>query len=350
MSKCVNQNLNAEFVSTTLVLRDIMAGTEAKCKDFEKKAKVVTFNKQTVFIDSLISIYRKMDECFRQLWMIAKGLSHKKLDEHKKYFQNKVLSYFVRETTPLNHRIYHKPLGYGGDYIVMNYLYEDGYPGDDTYSKFVDRYTLYLPEARAHIFRRQYFKKLIAETIEMKRNNKDIKIASIASGPAVEMLDVVNDYEVPGNTYFFAIDGEPLALEQIKKKLKTIEEKKRKTFSFNIYHQNVVNMVRRNSELEGLDNLDIAYSAGFFDYLSNRTCSMLINYMYKRLKKGGIFIGVNIFQDHPCRLGMEMVGEWYLNHRDEKCMLSLAKDITDAEYIKIDFDPTKTNIYLIIRK
>jgi cyclopropane fatty-acyl-phospholipid synthase-like methyltransferase len=110
-----------------------------------------------------------------------------------------------------------------------------------------------------------------------------------------------------------------------------------------------VNLLRGKGDPIGIEKCDLIYSAGFLGYLTDRTTERLIGYLYGLLKVGGTLILVNIFKDHPSKIYLELIGEWFLNHRDENEMMSFGDALEGAKK-EIWFDPTRTNIYLIIKK
>lgn len=343
--------LNKDFVATVQEFKDFMIRVEDKIKEFERETKILTQDKQIKFIDSQAEIFKKIDVFFNRLCDIAKDLSRTEASGHKTFMQKEILHYFMRDSMPLNKQIYTKPLGYAGDYVVMNYLYENGYPGDDTYSKFIDRYTLSVSPARAHIYRRPYFGGAILDVIEKNIHLDEIKIASIACGPAIELLDVLKEHNIPENVKFFCIDGEKKAIDQIQANLREIEAEKRKKFSVDFLNENILQMIRKKVVVNKLKDQSFIYCGGFLDYLSDKVSFMLVKYLFGLLREGGTLVLVNMYKEDPSRVYLEMLGEWYLKHRDEREMMRMAEGLSAAKEVKIDFDPeTKTNIYLIIRK
>lgn len=293
------------------------------------------------------SIFRRLNRYFDVLWQTSKSFPHILYELHKRYCQEELHSLFL--CSPFNRRIYEKPLGYAGDYVMMNYIYEDGYEGDTTYDKLVHRYTLSLPVAVANKNRKYYFKKRILSTIK-KTNNA--KITSVACGPAREIIEVLTELPSSIKCTFTLVDSEKLALEFIKDKIRTLNNGvKSSDVAINYVHRDVLELMRESRMKEVINDQDLIYAAGLIDYIKNRIAARIIEILYGCLKKGSVLIVGNVHSDNPSRVCMEMLGEWVVIHRDEKGMMNLAKNITGASKIHTEREPTTgMNVFLIIEK
>ncbi|GAI42924.1 unnamed protein product, partial [marine sediment metagenome] len=242
-----------------------------------------------------------------------------------------------------------KPLGYAGDYVMMNYIYEDGYEGDTTYDKLLHRYVLSLPVTLANRNRKYYFKKRILSTIK-KTNNA--KIASVACGPAREIIEVLTELSSSIKCTFTLVDSEKLALEFIKDKIRTLNNAvKSNNVAINYVHRDVLELMRESRMKEVINDQDLIYAAGLVDYIKDRLAAKIVEILYGCLKKGGVLIIGNVHSDNPSRACMEMLGEWVVIHRDEEGMMNLVKNIAGATKIQTEREPTTgMNVFLIIEK
>lgn len=342
--------LNKEFTAITKEFKNFMVGVEAKCVEFDKKYPEATYEEQINFIESQKAIFKQMSDFYYKLQLIAKDFWRAEYLNHQSYLQSELLQYFLRDTMPLNKQMYTKPLGYAGDYIVVNYFFEDGYPGEDTYSKLICRYTLTTPLTRAHIYRRTYFRNYIRKITSTNDSTEEVKISSFACGPAVEMLDILLENKRIDNVKFFCIDAEKGVIEQISRNVKEIEKKTNKSFNVHLFQESIFHLVSRSIIYPDWQNQNFIYCAGFFDYLSERPARRVLAYLYRLLKNDGVLVIVNVYKEHPCKISLEMMAEWHLRCRDEREMFKLTEGISDIRQKTIDFDPTGTNIYLILKK
>lgn len=352
LKKIVNeQGLNVNFIKIVDQMRKYLMYIEKGCKELEREGKYLLEEQQIMFIKSQQKIFRCLNRFFFYIGIISKDFSLEEFKKHQRYAQAYLLEFFLRDEIPIIKRIYTKPLGYAGDYVVMNYLYEDGYQGQGLYGKLMNRYSFFVSAARAHIYRRFYFNKALREIIQNSKSNSEIRIASFACGPAIEILDVIEQEDLPVNVKFFCIDGEPQALAQFRKRLDCIEQSKGKRYNVEIICENILNMARKQTVYPGLKNFDYIYCAGFLDYLSDRSARIVTHYLFNFLKNLGVMVLVNMYKENPGKVYADFILEWYLRHRDEKQMCELMLGLKDIQSSTIDFDTVaKSNIYLIIKK
>ncbi len=330
-----------EFKKKTLELKDILNHVLGEC---QKKKIDIESDQIAVVKDLSKEYYPILNERIQELSILAKCIENDEYDKYKTFFRINICPYLVNDFSSLNKHICSKPLGYAGDYIVANHFYEDGFPGANISGKFVDRFTIESPLARAHINRRKH----IGDLIKMlcKRNSdKNISVASFACGPAQEVFDVL-DANVT-NVNFTLIDGEKQVECFINKKLSLCNKN---NVNIRFYHHNILNLVRKNEVLE-IENQDLIYCAGFFDYLHDKTCTRLIKYMFKFLKNNGQLLIVNVSLHDRDNIYLKMIGEWNLHHRSLSNMLSLVPKDIEICHKKVFSDPLNgRNLYLIIKR
>lgn len=73
-----------------------------------------------------------------------------------------------------------------------------------------------------------------------------------------------------------------------------------------------------------LGNLDLVYSAGLYDYLSEWVASALTRALFQRLRKGGRLLLGNLVETPDTTWIMDYVCDWSLIYRDEAGLLRLA--------------------------
>ena len=338
--------LDETFIENVQALKQHLITTKDK---FDSYDNTVTKRKQWIrFLEeNKSSVFKKLNRYFDVLWQISKSFPHTLYELHKRYSQEELHPLYL--CSPFIRRIYEKPLGYAGDYVMMNYIYEDGYEGDTTYDKLLHRYVLSLPATLANRNRKYYFKKRIWSTI--KKTN-DAKIASVACGPAREIIEVLTEAPSSIKCTFTLVDSEKLALEFIKDKIRTLNNAiKSSDVAINYVHRDVLELMRESRMKEVINDQDLIYTAGLVDYIKDRLAAKIIEILYGCLKKGGVLIIGNVHSDNPSRACMEMLGEWVVIHRDEEGMMNLVKNITGATKIQTEREPTTgMNVFLIIEK
>lgn len=336
--------INNEFRLQTDLIIEYLMGLKEKLDSFDNTT--IIKEKRIEYINNIKNeIYPILDKHFEKIWDIAKDFSKEEYKVHQKYYQGKLLP--LLSTAPLNKRIYEKPLGYPGDFIMMNYYYDDNYEGKSTYEMLLHRYTLELPLARAHINRKRYFKEKMKGIFN--KNKEEVRIASFGCGPAIEVIEFIKENKLPSKGVFTFVDAEPKALEQIKDKLSELTTSNK--FEVKYLPLNIIGLIKKSENYNALKGQDFIYAAGLFDYFDNRVAKKMLNALYSLLANNGTLIIVNVCKDHKHKAYMEILGQWYLHLRDKKEMLTLANEIEDSAIKKIEIDEeTGKNLYLVINK
>lgn len=336
--------LNSDFVNETQKIKGFLNKCKGKFDRFDEIAHPL--NEQIEFIEKeKTPIFRFLDEHFETIWEYTKKLSDIEHRHHQKYCQNELHPFLL--TKPLNERIYEKPLGYPGDFIMMNYYYDDGYEGDSTYDKLIHRYTLSIPIARAVINR----PKFIEAEIERIANSSTEKfsVASLASGPAKEIIRFIERFPFAKGIYT-CIDSEKDALEFVKGEVRQVEASKKASFEFNYYDYNLLNIIKKIMRGGVFPPQNFVYASGLFDYLEDKIAVKLTRAMFKMLVDGGQLVIANIHKNSPSRAYLELLGEWYLKLRDEKDMQMLAEGIVGADIVLEKDKENGRMLYLIVKK
>jgi SAM-dependent methyltransferase len=80
-----------------------------------------------------------------------------------------------------------------------------------------------------------------------------------------------------------------------------------------------------------LDGFDLVFSAGLYDYLSDRLAQKLTTNLFGRLKPGGKLIVANFLPDIRDAGYMEIFMDWRLIYRDERQIRAFASKIEDSQ-------------------
>ncbi|MDI6731477.1 MAG: class I SAM-dependent methyltransferase [Candidatus Margulisbacteria bacterium] len=341
----IKEIYNYEFVDETQKIRSVLDRIKSTCEEFDRISP--NLDQQIDFINKhKENVFSVLDEHFLKIWQLSQDFSEEEMQRHRKLYQNVLIPYF--EVSPYNKRVYDKPLGYAGDYVLMIYLYENGYEGDSTYAKLIHRYSMHVPEARANHNRKDFYKKRIIDAIKDKSCPR---IASIASGPAIEIVEVLSEIPAAQNAIFTLLDFEPLALKYVKEQVDRLAKEKDVKFNIQYINANIKNLLRPEKVESLLDQQDMIYSSGLIDYFSDKIAARIIEVFYLRLKPGARLILGNVSAQSRHRAFTEILGEWFINYRTEDVMIKLTEKINDVKNLEITHEEeTKMNIFLTIHK
>jgi len=252
---------------------------------------------------------------------------------------------------PFVWRSFYKPLGYAGDYEMVNMmLQESPSVGSTTYAKIYHELTTSVAACLAHRNRITILERLLAEEAERVTDEQRIFTAlTVACGPAVEIQRFIRKQELANHSALHLMDFNEETLEYVKARtLSAMEESGRKPEVKFI--QKSIDDLLKNIHLESegfLPTYDMIYCAGLFDYFPDNVCRNLLQLYHRWVRPGGLLVATNVHPNNPDQPMMEHLLEWYLIYRDEAHLASLAPKGSDAEVFA---DDTGVNVFLTIRK
>lgn len=227
-----------------------------------------------------------------------------------------------------------KPFGYPGDFNLINSIYNFHINEDLRYRNW-DVFFQNQPGAIAVRNRKDYFIK----QCEMLRDHKndEIRVLILGSGPATDVYEFLNNN--PGcRIAFDLVDFDQNAID--------FSMQKNKKFNGAISY-NRINVLR----YKPYKSYDLIWSAGLFDYFKDKHFVFLIQKYINYLSEGGEYIISNFSTENPTRRLMEVLSDWFLNHRSKSDLLNIAsRACIDAKMVQIDTEPLGVNLFLKIRK
>jgi extracellular factor (EF) 3-hydroxypalmitic acid methyl ester biosynthesis protein len=244
-----------------------------------------------------------------------------------------------------------KPRGYAGDSTMMQMIYQNGYQGDTTFCKLMQKYTVGVPAAQSVRNRRKLIVEILSKfrkTIQLEPEEK-IRILSVACGPAFELSDILLSAADFQNYNFTLLDQDQIALEEARQLVSEIEKKCGKKISAEYANMSVRLMFAKNSIEQQLGKFHFIYSMGLFDYLSTPVAKAVIEKLYQLLLPRGELVVGNFHVSNPSKCFMEYWGDWYLMHRTEEEFKSLIKDL-NSSMVNINFEDTCSQMFLHVKR
>jgi extracellular factor (EF) 3-hydroxypalmitic acid methyl ester biosynthesis protein len=263
---------------------------------------------------------------------------------HRAYAQTALHPLVLR--APFVYRTFAKPLGYAGDYEMVNQILGDPRQGSSTYIQLVNAMFLRAAVAVAHRNRIdilvEFLKKAVATAASKDR---PVRILNVGCGPGVEIQKLIASGEDLSRLQFTLIDFSLETLNYTRQKIDEAAQQHKVKVQVEYVQESVHELLKRatrdTAPPDG-EGFDYIYCAGLFDYLSDKVCSRLIRYFLSRSNPGAHLLVTNVHADNPERYGMEHLLEWHLIYRDEKQMLSVMEEVnapatmyTDATGVNI---------------
>jgi len=228
---------------------------------------------------------------------------------------------------------FQKPRGYAGDFELIDRIYNKWISDDINFQKWD---TLYheLESSKAVINRKKYF---INEISKLNKRKESLKVLNLGSGPCTDLYEYL--YKTKKNyLHFDCLDMDQSAIEF------------GEGVCDNYYDK--VSFINKNAFRYMPDKkYELIWSAGLFDYFSDKLFIRLLNRMYKLLSADGELIIGNFSTNNPSRGMMETYAQWYLNHRSDEELIDLAiKAGVSRKKLKVRSEELGINLFLHARK
>jgi extracellular factor (EF) 3-hydroxypalmitic acid methyl ester biosynthesis protein len=258
--------------------------------------------------------------------------------------------------SPFLCRTYQKPLGYAGDYEMVNMMVRNPFEGASVFAKVINTFFLNTAPVIAHRNRITYLQeRLVEEVYRGARRRKPIKIFNLGCGPAFEIQQFLRRNEsLCEFAEFTLVDFNDETIEHARRVLGRIKTDLDRHTPIEFQHKSVHHVLRESNSKPIVNGSgkrhDLVYCTGLFDYLSDRTCKQLMNIFWEWLAPGGLLIVSNVDESNPSRGWMEYVLDWNLIYRNSRQMTALIPDKAPADAARLIAEPSGVNIFLQIRK
>ena len=289
-------------------------------------------------------------ELFQRFESIAGSVDPQLQPMHRTYIKRQLHPLVL--CSPFAYRTYQKPLGYAGDYEMVNMILRDPLEGGSLFAKTVNLYFLNSAPALAHRNRIKYLvETLTTEARQVSATGKRVRILNLGCGPAGEIQQMLATDPVVDSMDFTLMDFNDETLEFTQSCLERLRADHGRRTGIQFVKKSVHQVLKEGSRPSGdRTRYEVVYCAGLFDYLSDRICQRLMNIFYDLLEPGGLLIATNVDPCNPTRCGMEFILDWHLIYRDPRQLLQLHPTHAPAGNVVTKSDDTGVNIYIEVRK
>lgn len=292
-------------------------------------------------------------EQFQRFQVIASEITEEAASIHRAYCRRQL--HHLVLCAPFVHRTYDKPLGYAGDYEMVNMILRDPKEGASIFAKVINSYFLASPPAEAHRNRIKYLVSMLTdETARNLRSGKRTRAFNLGCGPAMEVQQFLAYDDLCERVDFSLLDFNRETIDRTENILREVGAKHRRSTQIRMIQRSVNQILREGPKIgnsnESPAQYDVVYCAGLFDYLSDRVCARLLEIFYSMTAPGGLVVATNVDASNPVTMIMEFVMEWHLIYRTEDTFSSLVPKGVPAENVKVLKDESGVNIFLEIRK
>lgn len=218
---------------------------------------------------------------------------------------------------PYTARAFHKPRGYAGDAVMLDYLYTAvAPPGTSGVGEGVFRATTSCSTAQSVVTRRNLLSCYIDRAAE---GNRQPNVLAVAAGH-------LREAEESAALAQGAV-GSLTALDQDADSVAVVE-RDYATLGVRAVRESVGALLKRRVTFS---DLDLAYAAGLFDYLDDKTARALVEILFSQLRPGGRLLIANFTPGHQARGYMAWFMDWQLICRDEAALAALMSGLAPSE-------------------
>ncbi|WP_339829601.1 class I SAM-dependent methyltransferase [uncultured Parvibaculum sp.] len=336
------QQLSTEILNLFRSYKDIL-------ETFEARLTATGRERERLLLDALIACEDRIVPQWKELWYRGNDIlapvwsDPAMLARHKRYAERVLTPDFMPGA--VMKRCYEKPLGYPGDFRIMNYVYEWQRVGDTPYEKLLHRIGI---ETGACVGTRlRMTQKLIAERIAASAGDTPLNIANLGCGSAYEVYDYLKIDHLPSPVNFTLIDQDDRALNHAYEHAYPEVVRHAGRAKVQCLQASFAQLLKAGALFKSLPPQDVIYSLGLYDYLSARRARALTHDLYAQVKPGGQLILANVKKGREaCEWPLEFVTDWSLVYRTESDMLALI-DGLDIANVTVEVDSTKC-IYLMV--
>jgi len=255
--------------------------------------------------------------------------------------------------SPVMYRSRHKPLGYPGDYEIMNGLYSRHFSGSTLFAKALNLGFVATAAGEAVRRRKDLIQgRLSALLDEKEAQGRPCRILSIAAGPAEEVLGLLSEREqigVPLEIVLFDQDKSALTFS-FSRLSRLLSQRWQGRVKVVHLHDSITKLLRGATVLSASGQFDVVYASGLFDYLQPHTWVSLCRGLHDMVAPGGTLYVGNMVPSCTTRWLMEFHLDWYLEYREHEELLALARRAAPEAQIKVIEESTGVNPFVAITR
>ena len=300
---------------------------------------------QDVFQELSLPLLRKGREYLEWFDREAALVPEDAVPLHRAFAQAAIHPLVLR--APFVHRTFSKPLGYAGDYEMVNQIVGDPRQGPTSYFQLVNFMFLQAGVAQAHRNRIDIlYSRLESLAQQAVHAGRPMRVLNIGCGPAQEIQRLVLQSAHFDQLEFVLVDFSEETLAYTRERLESLQHSG-KQLHLRTQHESVNQLLKRSAQaqvIEESDKFDFVYCAGLFDYLTDKVCARLVKYMALRTRAGGQILFTNVHSSNQERRWMEYFLEWHLIYRDENDVRRILP--VGLKDIEVFTDVTGVNLFV----
>lgn len=295
-------------------------------------------------VPQVVALSGEIDQAFRTATSLAERAALGAFSQ--RYLQD------ILMCAPWMHRARHKPLGYPGDFGVMALLYNAPFSGPTLFARALGLAFSCTPAGEAVRARKDMIGAQLSARLDRPfgHRSRPLRILSIASGPAQEIVELLDSRPPPPYPVEIALfDQDQRALAHASAAIARAPRWPG-CLQVRYLHDAIKPLLRGAGALAGQGTFDVIYASGLLDYLQPRTAVSLCRNLYERLAPGGTLYAGNMVPSNPSRWVMELHLDWFLIYREIDELLQIGRAAAPDADVQLVEEATGVNPFIALRR
>jgi len=247
-------------------------------------------------------------------------------------------------------RFYKKPLGYPGDYLMFEMIYNEE-PISKGIGYYFDKYVLEYPLIQAVINRKNMMKQLLKKYIKLS-DTSVFRVLNIGCGSSREVRELLLEgTDSSRRINFNLVDQDREGFEFMRNNI----HHSLGNIKFNHIQRNILDILdfTRGQKVNNFfhHKMDLIYSVGLIDYFLNNMFDIFLRTYFQLLKHGGQLIIASCSDKGPfCYVPLRWFCEWNFYFRNSSLTKKRIKKILSISSVEVKWEQNQQIFFLIIKK
>jgi len=245
-----------------------------------------------------------------------------------------------RAAAPVLRRAYEKPLGYAGDYVVMQHYFANTFEGASSFGMVFHKITNEHPLSAGVRTRSEWIAELIRERAKRANGSGPLRVLSLGSGIGAEVGLVHSGADAESvPVRWTLIDQEDQALALAYRNALKIHANGVPAPAVTCVNVSFSQLFGGEIAPDTWGRQDVIFALGLFDYLPEPSASALIAGLYSLLREGGVVVIGNAAKPNSHFWEPELALRWSLLYRDREEMVRLGASLPSQATLHVGAEP-----------